>query len=294
MRLPHVLLALLVMAIWGFSFVAIEEGLQDMPPMLLCCLRFFFTCFPAIFFIKKPKTSWGVIASYGILMFVCMFSFTFLGMHEGITPSLAAILIQLQVFFSIFLAMILFKEHITRWQILGALISFSGLIIVGFHLGGNVTLPGLLFMVLAGLSWGFANLTSKKAGKINMLGLIVWGSLFAWPILLILALTVEGGHTVIHSLRHITLLASTAVIYMAYPATLLGFSTWSWLLSHHRAATVTPFTLLVPFFAMLGSMLIFKEPLEHWKLIAAVLIMGGLCVNIFGSRLRVFLKRKLY
>jgi drug/metabolite transporter (DMT)-like permease len=70
MRWIHIFLAILVMGIWGFSFVAMEEGLNDMPPLLLCGLRFLLTTFPAIFFIKKPEVSWKIIASYGIFMFV--------------------------------------------------------------------------------------------------------------------------------------------------------------------------------------------------------------------------------
>jgi len=47
-------LAVLVVAIWGFNFVVIKVGLKEIPPILLCALRFFLSAFPAVFFIKRP------------------------------------------------------------------------------------------------------------------------------------------------------------------------------------------------------------------------------------------------
>lgn len=54
MRLHHLTLTLLVVAIWGFNFVVIKVGLEEIPPILFCAIRFFLATFPAIFFIKRP------------------------------------------------------------------------------------------------------------------------------------------------------------------------------------------------------------------------------------------------
>ena len=45
MRLHHIALALLVVAIWGFNFVAIKVGLKEISPLLLCAFRFFLAAF---------------------------------------------------------------------------------------------------------------------------------------------------------------------------------------------------------------------------------------------------------
>jgi O-acetylserine/cysteine efflux transporter len=285
MRLSHMLLAVLVAALWGFSFVAAQAGLIDMPPFLLCAFRFLFTTFPAIFFIKKPKTSWRIIASYGFFMFALNFSLVFFAIKLGLTAGLASLLLQLQVFFTILFCVVFLKEKVNLWQLLGALISLGGLLIVGLHVNGGITLAGLLLVVGAGVSWGWANVTSKLAGKVNMLALIVWGSLFAWPFLFLLSWIVDGSAAIHFSLTHLSPLTMASILYMAYPATLIGFVLWSWMLSQYSTATVAPFALLVPFFGMLSSMLVFHESLQSWKIIAAIFIVGGLAFNIFVPKL---------
>lgn len=226
-------------------------------------------------------------------MFVLMFSCTFWGIHAGVTPGLASLIMQLQVFFTMFLSMIIFKEHLSKLQILGALISLSGLAVVGRHIGGTLTLTGLCLIIAAAVSWSFANLTTKQAGKINMLSLIVWSSLIAFPLLFVLSLVLEGVKTDLRSLEHISEASLISVLYMAYPATVLGFSAWAWLLSQHRAGTIAPFALLVPCFGMLGSILIFHESLDTWKLVAAALIISGLAVNLLSSHILFFIRHRI-
>ncbi|MFX8581948.1 EamA family transporter, partial [Acinetobacter baumannii] len=59
-----------------------------------------------------------------------------------------------------------------------------------------------------------------------------------------------------------------AIAYQSYPNTLLGFGIWSWLMRKYPAATIAPFTLLVPVVGMLGASVILDEPLLWWKVTA--------------------------
>ena len=55
MHLQHIALAVVVAVIWGFNFVMIKAGLDELPPILLCALRFIFAAFPAVFFMRRPN-----------------------------------------------------------------------------------------------------------------------------------------------------------------------------------------------------------------------------------------------
>ncbi len=284
MRPLHIFFAILVMAIWGFSFVTMEVGLRDMPPLLLCGSRFLFASIPAVFFIKRPVMPLKMVALYGFLMFAASFSFAFFGIRAGVSPGLVSLLVQLQIFFTILLAVLFLQESVNKWQIMGAIIAVGGLGIVGMHIGGNITILGLLFILAAAFCWSVANIIIKQAGNVNILALTVWGGLFAWPPLFLLSFIIEGPSKVLQSFQHLNLLAAASILYMAYPATLIGFLGWGWLLKTYRTATVTPFALLIPVFGILSSVIFLHEPFQTWKITAAMLILAGLCVNIIGPR----------
>lgn len=285
MPFSHVLLALCVIAIWGINFVVIQIGLRELPPIFLTFLRFFFAAFPAVFFIKRPQIPFKMLFAYAMLMFTLDFAFLFSGMYAGVSSGIASLTLQTQVFFTAILAMIFLKEKLTLWQILGALVSFSGIGLVAINTGGDVNTFGLLLVEFAALSWAGGNLVSKKIGKVDMFSLVVWGSLVAWPPLLLLSFILEHGKWSIESILNVSWLTIGSVAYLVYPVTLFGFAIWSWLLSRHAASTVAPFTLLVPIFGFSSSALILGEGMQGWKIGAGFLIVFGLVINLYGGRL---------
>ncbi len=282
----HLLLALLIVAIWGTNFVAIKVALRELPPLLLCAVRFIFVAFPAVFFLPRPAVPLRSLLLYGLTMFGLHFGFVFLGMHLGLSAGLASLVLQFQVFVTLALAAFVLKERILPVQIAGALVAGLGFVVVGLHTGGDVTLAGLICVLLGATSWGFANFTSKRLGKVNPLALVVWGSLVV-PIPMGLAsLVFEGPALIVQSLTHLHVATVLSVAFIVYASTLVAYSLWSWLLSHHPASTVSPFALLVPVFGLLSSAVLLGEPLPAWKLQAAALVVAGLALNLFGARIR--------
>jgi O-acetylserine/cysteine efflux transporter len=283
-------LAILVVAIWGFNFVVIKVGLKEIPPILLCALRFFLSAFPAVFFIKRPAVPFRSVMAFGLVMFASQFALLFSGMYAGTTAGMASLVLQVHVFFTVALAVVFLAEQPSVWQIIGALTAFSGIGLVAAHTGGEISALGLILIVAAAASWGIGNLIAKKLGKVDMLALVVWGSLVAWPPLLLLSYLLEQDSWSLEGMAHLSWPTIGAVGYITYLSTLLGFAVWSWLLSHYPAATVAPFTLLVPVFGFTSSALALGEPLYPWKLAAAVLIIAGLCINLAGARIAMRLR----
>src|SRR6218665_225848 len=286
----HLLAALCVILIWGFNFVVIKIGLQEIPPIFLCFLRFTLAALPAIFFLKRPDLPWRKIFQYGLVIFALQFAFLFSGMHFGISAGLASVALQAHVFVTIGLATVLLRERPSSFQLIGASVAFLGIVTIALNVGGDVTPLGLLFVLLAALSWGMGNIIVKGFKKVDVLPLVVWGSLVAAPPLLLLSLMLEGPSRIVFSLQHMGWLSVGAIAYIVYPTTLLSFAVWSWLISRYRAASVAPLTLLVPVVGMASSALVMGEQLQNWKLLSALLVMSGLCLNVFGPGIWVYLK----
>lgn len=291
LSLRHFLLALAVVAVWGSNFVVIKLALGQMPPLLFATLRFCVVVFPMVFFLPRPAVPWRNLAGYGLLIGVGQFGLLFVAMNGHISPGLASLVIQVQVFFTIGLAMALAGETLQRVQWLALALAAGGLGVIVTHTDGSTTLLGLGLVLLAALSWAGGNLVSRAAGRINMVAYVVWSSLFAVPPLAILSLWVEGWPALLAGLQQADATAWAAVAWQAWGNSIFGYAAWGWLLSRYSAATITPMALLVPLFGMGSSAWWLGESLPAWKLIAAALVMTGLALNLLWPLLRQRLKR---
>lgn len=287
MSITHLFLAFLVAVIWGINFIFVKLGLEVFSPLSLCALRFTMASIPAIFFIKPPAMPFKTVVLYGLVMFALQFSLVFWGMNAGMTPGVAALLMQVQVFFSLFFAAFFLGEKPTEFQIVGALISFLGIGLIGMHLDATISVVGFLCILAGAATWGLGNLIVKKTQQVNMLALVVWGSLVACPFMIVFALIAEGPSSLVQSYEHLTSLSVLAVLYIVYISTLVGYGVWNWLLSRYPVGLVVPFTLLTPVVGMLASIIVLGEPFQLWKLAAGLLMISGLCINIFSPRFSI-------
>ncbi|OIQ74120.1 putative amino-acid metabolite efflux pump [mine drainage metagenome] len=292
MRPRHALLALLVVTIWGFNFVVIEIGLQGLPPLLFTSLRFFFAAVPLVFFVSRPATDWRLLAGWGLAQFAVQFALLFVGMKLGMPAGLSSLVIQLQAFFTIGLAWWLMGEHARPMQLLGAGIALAGMGIVAWHLDTPGTLVGLLLVIGAAMSWATANILTKRIGAVEPLALVAWGSLVAVPPLLLVSAVVEGPRAMLAAVQAMNLKSWLTVLFQSYPNTLLGFGVWSMLMRRYPAAQVAPFSLLVPVAGMVSAALVLHEALEPWKIMAGLLVLGGLALNQFAARLQLWLRQR--
>ena len=284
--LRHALLALAVVAVWGSNFVVIKVALDALPPLLLALLRFTFALLPAVFFIPRPAVPWRQLAAYGVLIGAGQFGLLYLAIDGHIAPGLASLVVQMQVFFTIGLAMLSTGEKVRGFQWWALLLAVVGIGVIAAHTDAHTSPLGLGLVLLAALSWAGGNQVARSSGRVDMLGYVVWASLFSLPPLLVLSLWFEGPARMGLALAAASPLVWAAVLWQSVGNTLFGYVAWGWLLARHPAATVVPMALLVPVFGMASSALMLGEPLPGWKLLAAALVMAGLALNLLWPRLR--------
>ena len=270
--LRHALLALAVVAVWGSNFVVIRVGLDHLPPLLFATLRFTFALAPAVFFIKRPDVPWRDLAAYGVLIGAGQFGLLYIAMNGHISPGLASLVVQSQAFFTVALAMGLSGERVKPFQIAALALAAAGIALILWRTDGSATPLGLGLVLLAGLSWAGGNIVSRRSPNANMLGFVVWASLFSVPPLAAMSLVFEGWPAIRQGLLAANAITWAAVAWQSVGNTLFGYAVWGWLLSRHPAATIAPMSLLVPVFGMAGSALVLGEALPAWKLAAAALV----------------------
>jgi O-acetylserine/cysteine efflux transporter len=283
--LRHALLALAVVAVWGSNFVVIKAALATLPPLLLGTLRFAIAFLPAALFVSRPAVPWRVLAGYGVAIGAGQFGLLFVAMRADISPGLASLVVQTQVFWTIGLAVLLGRERPKRLQWAALALAAAGLGVVAWHNDATTTPLGLVLVLAAALCWAVGNTVAVGAGRVPMLAFMVWTSAFAVPPLLVLSIALEGPAAMAQGLARADAATWAAVVWQSVGNTLFGYGAWAWLMARHSAATVTPTALLVPVFGLGTSALVLGEPLQGWKLTAAALVIGGLALNLLAPRL---------
>src|SRR5439155_16493351 len=147
-------LILAIVALWGFSFVAIKVGLREIPPFALAALRFCLAAVPLVFFIDRPRMACSYIAGYGFAIGVVQFGLLFLGMKLGMPAGLSSLVIQLQIFFTIGLGMAYLGDRLQRENAIGAAIATFGIVLLAVYKiqsGGGATFVGFMLVIVSAL-----------------------------------------------------------------------------------------------------------------------------------------------
>lgn len=305
MKRRDLILALLVVIVWGANFTVIKLGLTGLPPMLLVALRYTFAAVPAIFFVKRPDIGWKYIIAYGMAVGVGQFSCLFYAMNIGMPAGTSSVILQSQVFFTLIFAAVLLKEHLRIFHALGVIISAIGLFFISGNIGSgqmsSLPLGALFLTLLAAAFWGISNIIVRFASKqaaaqgktIDMFGLVVWSSLVPPLPLFIFALILDSPETLLNILLGLSGQSIFAILYLSFLATLFGFGLWSFLLSKYPAGKVAPLSLLVPITGLITARAVLGEQLMPIQWLGCGIIILGLITSNFGSNiLQFFFKRK--
>jgi O-acetylserine/cysteine efflux transporter len=280
-------LVLAVVTLWGFAFVPIKWALESVPPFMLAALRFLFAAFPAVLFVARPRAGWAV-AAYGFAIGVMQFGLMFLGMKLGMPAGLSSLVMQLQVFFTIGLAVAFTGDRLHRWNVAGAIIALGGIVVLGaYKVAGGAAAPfaGFALLVAAAFAWAGGNVVAKRAGGVDMLALVIWSSLVPPPLLALLSWFTEGGPQAFRAVADAPWAVWLAVLFLAWGATLFGFSAWNRLLHRYPAALISPFGLLIPVSGLASGAILLGERLAPMQAAGAALVFAGLAVNVYGAAL---------
>lgn len=283
MKASHRLLAVLVAAIWGLNFVAVELGLRDLPPLVLTALRFVAAAVPLVFLVPRPTARLRYLVAYGLVLGVLKFGALFTALAAGMPAGLASLVLQAQALMSVLLAAAVLGERPARAQVAGVLIGSFGIGVLAIGSGGHATLIGFLLTLFAAASWAAANLVMRASGERRPLSLLVWSSLVPPLPLLGLAGVVDGPQAVLDAITGLSLRGLLAVAYVAYVSTLVGFGIWNRLITRYSVARVAPFSLLVPVFGFSAAWLLLDEPVGPTELAAAAIVLAGLVLVVRRS-----------
>ncbi|SCE38085.1 O-acetylserine/cysteine efflux transporter [Streptomyces sp. PpalLS-921] len=279
MRPLHIGLAALVAAVWGLNFVVIEVGLAHFPPLLFSALRFLVAALPAVFLVGRPTVAWKWIVGVGTALGVAKFGLLFIGMDRGMTAGLSSLVLQVQAVFTALFAALALGERPGGVRVVGMAVALTGIGVAAVDEGADGPVLAFVLVIAAAACWGVSNVLTRKAAPPDSLNFMVWVSTVPVLPLLVLSLLFEGWDRDVEALAAFDLSGAGTLVYVAWISTVFGFGAWGFLLRHHPASSVAPFTLLVPVFGMSSAALLLGESVSPLRCLAAALLVGGVALT---------------
>jgi drug/metabolite transporter (DMT)-like permease len=284
-----------VYVLWGSTYLAIRAGVQDLPPALMAGSRFLvagtimFTWLLLRRVALPPRAEWGPIALTGLML---LFGGNWLVTVAELTvPSgMAAVIIANLPFFVVVLESLRKDgERITPLVVAGLVIGFSGMLILTWPKISNLGPRGLwemrgeMALVGANICWAVGSIYSKhKVRDTSPLMAVALEMLVAG-----MALTLFGFLLGEAPRYHLTPRSAAAIAWLVVAGSLLGYSSYMWLLTHVPAVKVSTYTYVNPIIALVLGWMFLAEPLD-WRMgLGTLVILGGVAlVNLARVRLR--------
>lgn len=287
MKRNDLLLAIAVMAIWGFNFSMIKMGVTNVHPLLATAARFALAVMPAIFFIARPNVQWRYLVSYGLVFGVGIWGMASWSITAGLSSGISSVLLSTNVIIGMIVGVWVFKEQASTRKITGAVLAMVALLVLVMSTTGNVTLAGVVLIMIAACSWTLMGVIVKASKTTQAFAFNVWGMLFA-PIPLVLFATALHGEQILwSSLDNWDWSTTVAVLFQAYPTTLFGYWVWNRTLIKYPLSTAAPLTLLVPVFALISGYFMYDEVLSVAQVVASGLFLVGIGLIVKPAKAKV-------
>lgn len=280
---------LLLAVMWGLSIPVTKLGLATMPPLTLTALRFAVAVPLLIGLVigraRLPGRALPAVATLGILgIGIGQVAQTF-----GVTGTSASagtiISATIPVFIVIFAAWRL-KQTISRFQIVGVIAAFSGIVLValGNGDGGSATLQttlgGPLWLLVSALAVAFYYVWSiQLTERYGTAVVAAWSTFFGFAAVVPWAVW-EAYHTSFQ----VTAQAVGAAAYLGLIVSVAGLFLWLKILREVPAGTAASVQFLQPAFGIAASALMFGDKLGLPFIAGVALILAGLALTIKPRR----------
>ncbi len=280
MKTAHLFLAVLVMLVWGCSFVVAKVAIAELPPMLFMAIRYAITALVLMPFMWRERTRLGSVFAISVSLGFLHFAFGFTGLL-GVDASVAVMLMQTQVPFAALLAVLVFKEHIGRRRAFGMAIAFVGVFLLTGDPQTASAPVSVLFILIAAFLWAVSSIQVKRLGVMDPFALNGWIAAFAAPQMLISSLLIESGHS--EALTNVGSATIFGLVYLIFAVTIFGYGVWYHFLQRYQVNQALPLTLLTPVFGLLAGMLFLNEPASWERLFGACVIIAGVAAIVLKS-----------
>jgi drug/metabolite transporter (DMT)-like permease len=288
------------MLIWAGAGIAVKQALLLVSPLTLIVLRFslavllmliiglIFRNNPIIGLQRVERQHLPIFLLGGLLQPFLYFIFETYTYQSFTSPTIAEALLSTQPILAPIFAFILLREQVTRYNIIGILISTAGMLLLLLTGADNFTLGNpwgvLLAILTVSCSVGYSVVLRRIPTHYSSLTIVF----YVQTISLILFYLLWGGGQIIHptSIFNIedlcpqnTAKAILSIVYLAVFASVTAFILFCFTVRYIGVTRANIFNNVRPVFTAVLMFIIFSEQLPISKWIGIVVIIIGLFIS---------------
>lgn len=268
------LLVLVIVSAWAGNFLTSAWALQEIPPFMFSALRMVILTALLLPFLKLPPASqWWRLAAVALLNGALHFGTNFWALREAGNLSSPAIVLQSYVPMATLLAWLLLGERFGWRTAVAVAVSFAGVLVLGFDPMVLQKPAALAMMLVSALLLALGTVLMRGLKGINMVTQQGWTAIIALPPLLGLSALIEPGAWT--ALMQASWIGYGGALYSAIAASLLGHGLFYVLVQRHPVASVTPWLLLTPVFAVALGIAFYGDKPGPRLWLGGAMVLGG-------------------
>jgi drug/metabolite transporter (DMT)-like permease len=282
-----VLVAVLVMVVWGATPVATRLATEDLEPLVVAVLRTVLAGLVAVPLIagsglrppssRRSRLLLAVSAVAGFVFFPVVYT---LGQERTSAMHGVGILAGLPVFTGLYAACVA-RRWPGRWWLVGCALALVGeAVIIAIRSsgsGGDASLVGDLLVLAAALvvSLGYVAGALLVPRGFSSAATTYWGVVLGAVVLAPLGV----GLLLVDGVPHADASAWGAVLFLAVVTSIVGYVGWYWALAHGGITRIAPLQFLQPLSGLALAAIVLDERLTWPLAVGAAAVIGGVTIT---------------
>ena len=277
MPLKHILILLFIAIAHGSAFPITKLVLNDsVPPILMASLRMGLVLILLTPFwrFKIPEKKYiSSLIAFSIFMGVLVYSFMTLSLYHSSIISPVIVGSQLAIPFGILASAIMLNENISLQKWILIFTSFIGIVVIFFDPKLANNFLGLFYASLMALSFGLAQVYSRRLKDLDVSLTNAFTGLFGFIILLIISYFIEGD--TVFNISSINFNSWILISYQAIVVSLGAHLLMFYLCKFYTVGQIFPSYSLFPIFGIGLTFLIFGEIPTILFIIGGIIVLGS-------------------
>lgn len=281
---------LVLYVVWGSTYLGMAVAVDTIPPFLMGALRFV----PAGVVLAgavavRHRASLRRPTSRELVDTTIVGTLLLLGgmglvawAVQSVPSGVAALVIALMPAWLAVLARVLFGDRLPRLVVAGIVLGLVGVAILAWPEAGvaGVDPAGLLALLVSPVFWSLGSLYSAKRAVLPAPALLATGLQMIAGGIALAAASAVAGELAGFDPRAVSASSWAGVAYLLAVGSLVGYTTFSWLLTVAPLARLSTYAYVNPVVAVILGWLVLGEPITPRTIVASVVIVAAVALIV--------------